>query len=159
MGYRTRAEPLSEERGALQVVRRLDRARPGAGGDAPEWDELPSGSTVHVSDDLRIVVSVSTETEIPHVLVEAPIPAGAEVFEDDQDYDWDDAWYHQREVRDDRVSVAVEALYFGTQEFRFRLRPTHPGAYHVMPARAFAMYAPDLRGASGEFILKVTHRE
>ena len=36
------------------------------------------------------------------------------------------------------------------QEFIFRARPTMPGEFHVMPARAFAMYDPDRQGSSEE---------
>ena len=67
------------------------------------------------------------------------------------------AWYGHREKRDDRVCVAAGELH-GENEFTFRLRATTPGEYSVLPAQAFAMYDPDRRGTSEEFLLRVADR-
>ena len=43
----------------------------------------------------------------------------------------------------------------GGQEFRFRLKATHPGTYRVAPARLWGMYEPDRQAWSRGFVLKV----
>ena len=89
-------------------------------------------------------------------MLECPLPAGAEPREN-RPGEWEDEnhdWYNRREIRDDRVCVATQLLA-REQEFVFRIRPTMCGEFHVMPARAFAMYDPDREGASAEFLLRV----
>jgi uncharacterized protein YfaS (alpha-2-macroglobulin family) len=37
----------------------------------------------------------------------------------------------------------------------YRLRAETPGIFHVMPARASAMYSPEIGGNSDEVIMKI----
>jgi hypothetical protein len=152
--YRSTAEHVAPERGALAVTRRFERAVLEKGGK--RWEHLESGSEVKVADEIRVVVTVRAPEAAEYVMVECPIAAGTEPrASESDDYDWWSSWYGRRELRDDKVCVAAASVGDGEHEFTFRLRPTLPGEYHVMPAVAFAMYETDKRGTSGEFVLRV----
>ncbi len=98
--------------------------------------------------------------DVSRLLIEAHIPAGTEAFAtESEEYDWDDSWYLRREIRDDRVVVAIgDMSEEDDEQFVFQLRPTIPGTYRVRPALAFPMYDPDRRAWSGSFVLKVLPR-
>jgi uncharacterized protein YfaS (alpha-2-macroglobulin family) len=38
------------------------------------------------------------------------------------------------------------------------MRTEVPGVFHALPASAFAMYAPEIRGSSGETVLRISER-
>src|SRR6516164_9049210 len=60
------------------------------------------------------------------------------------------------ELRDDRVSFFVRALARGKHSVSYRLRAEIPGKFSALPARASAMYAPELRGNSDEMKVAIT---
>ena len=59
------------------------------------------------------------------------------------------------EFRDERVAFFVQALDRGRHSVSYRLRAEIPGAFHALPARAQAMYAPELKGNSDEIKLVI----
>ncbi len=142
-------ENVPAARGAFEVERIFQRFT-GWKDDEKQWEDLPSGATVSPKDDLRVIVRVKAMEAQEYVMVEAPLPAGTEARDEESD-----GWYDRRELRDDRVSVAVGHLTDQVQAYTFRLKATVPGTYHVMPASAFAMYEPERKGRSSEFVLKV----
>ncbi len=155
--YYSQAESLAPGRGALVVARRFERAYVEEG--RQKWEILESGSEVAVGDEVRVGVTLRVREGTEYVMLECPIPAGAEAFPaDPEDPEVWGYWYGRREMRDDRACVAAHQLFGAVNEFTFRLRPTFPGEYHVMPASAFGMYAPNRRGTSGEFLLRVVDR-
>jgi alpha-2-macroglobulin len=89
------------------------------------------------------------------VLLDCPIPAGAEAVPNDLSEEWW-SWSGQQQIRDERVTQAFESLSRRGETLTFRLRATLPGSYHVLPAVAFEMYDPAKRGSSGEFQFRVT---
>ena len=60
------------------------------------------------------------------------------------------------ELRDDRVCFFVRQLARGKHSVSYRLRAEVPGRFSALPARAYAMYAPELKGNSDEIKLAVT---
>ena len=91
-----------------------------------------------------------------HLMIEDPIPAGAEQVESvgnlNLDYtgqDWSD-WYSSREFRDNRTVFFLD--YFdGDATFQYAMRVQVPGQFRVAPARAELMYRPSTQSntASG----------
>lgn len=156
--FYTTAETLAPSRGEEIVLsRRFERAVRGK--DEKKWEFLETGSEVSSADEIRVVLSLRAPHGAEFIMIESPLPAGTEAREDEpDDYEWWQSWYARREMRDDRVCVAAEHLLEEPREFTFRLRPTSPGEYHVMPARAYAMYDPSRQGTSGEFLLRVVDR-
>ena len=59
------------------------------------------------------------------------------------------------EFRDERVAFFVQALARGKHSVSYRLRAEIPGRFHALPARARAMYAPELRANSDEIQIGV----
>lgn len=54
------------------------------------------------------------------------------------------------ELRDTKAVFFITCLPQGVRALTYRLRAETPGRFHVLPARGYAMYAPELRGTSGE---------
>ena len=61
-----------------------------------------------------------------------------------------------REMRDDRVSFFVRWLGRGKHSISYRVRAEIPGKFSALPAKASAMYAPELKGNSDEIKLQIT---
>ena len=59
------------------------------------------------------------------------------------------------EFHDERVAFFTRTLARGTHSVSYRLRAEIPGKIHALPARAHAMYAPELRANSDEIQLQV----
>ena len=152
--YRTdadRAEPQPQE--IFKVWRRFERLY--RENDAIRTADLESGDQVDVDDELRVTTTIDSEGPAARVLMESPIPAGAEL----RPLDPDDLWEHDRmECQDDRVSVA-ESSFCERHQFQFRLRPILIGIYRVPPATALEMYNPANRGASPPFVLRIVDRD
>jgi uncharacterized protein YfaS (alpha-2-macroglobulin family) len=60
-----------------------------------------------------------------------------------------------RELRDNRVSFFVRWLARGKHSISYRLRAEIPGKFSALPAHAYAMYAPELKGNSDELKFNV----
>ena len=63
------------------------------------------------------------------------------------------------ELRDEKAVFFVEQLSRGSHSLSYQLRAEIPGRFSALPTKAFAMYAPELRGNSDEIKLGVTDRE
>lgn len=59
------------------------------------------------------------------------------------------------EFRDDRVSFFLRQLARGRHSVSYRVRAEIPGRFSALPARAYAMYAPELKGNSDEIKLQI----
>jgi uncharacterized protein YfaS (alpha-2-macroglobulin family) len=55
------------------------------------------------------------------------------------------------ELRDERVAFFITHLAQGTQVIRYVLRAETPGQYHALPARGYAMYAPEIAALADEW--------
>ncbi len=153
LGYHTKTEGLGAESGGpITVRRRFQRIAIEDG--AKVWQDMKSGDSVKPGEEVLVTVAASSSGMSKYVLLDAPIPAGTEAFPGDPEEDWW-AWSGERQIRDDRVTQAIESLGERDATVTFRLRATLPGVYHVMPASAFEMYDPAKRGSSEEFLLRV----
>ncbi len=63
------------------------------------------------------------------------------------------------ELRDDRVSLFVQRLARGTHSVSYRMRAETPGKFSALPTKAYAMYAPELKGNSNEIKIRVVDQE
>ena len=59
------------------------------------------------------------------------------------------------ELRDEKVAFFVRHLARGKHSISYRLRAEIPGQFSALPTRAYAMYAPELKGNSDEIKLRV----
>jgi alpha-2-macroglobulin len=94
-----------------------------------------------------------------HVMLEDPIPAGAEQLEQVGNLDltymnnsWTD-WYSSREFRD-RRTVFFFDRFDGDVKVQYAMRVQVPGQFVVAPARAELMYEPTTytNTATGRFV-------
>jgi uncharacterized protein YfaS (alpha-2-macroglobulin family) len=122
-----------------------------------KWKTSPLTGEIHSGDMLVVRLKLSG-AKARHLMVEDPIPAGAEQVENvgnlNLDYtsgsDWTD-WYSSREFRDNRTVFFLD--YFdGGATFQYALRVQVPGDFRVAPARAELMYraATQSNTASGK---------
>ncbi len=111
-------------------------------------------------------VTVETDRDTHYVMIEEPLPSGAEIASQDpaqltgdeaeRDYWWNWFWTHQT-VRDDRITFFTTELPQGTHEFVYLFRPDIPGHFLIPPTQAEEMYNPTQvfgQGASQELIVE-----
>jgi uncharacterized protein YfaS (alpha-2-macroglobulin family) len=140
----------------LNVTREYLRLRVVDDGGSPKWKLDPLSGDIH-SGDMLVVRLKLNGTKARHLMLEDPIPAGAEQVESvgnlNLDYssghDWSD-WYSSREFRDNRTVFFLD--YFdGSSTFQYAIRVQVPGQFRIAPARAELMYRPAVQSntASG----------
>jgi uncharacterized protein YfaS (alpha-2-macroglobulin family) len=110
-----------------------------------KWKTEPLSGEIH-SGDMLVVRLKLNGAKARHLMIEDPIPAGAEQVESvgnlNLDYttgrDWTD-WYSSREFRDNRTVFFLD--YFdGKATYQYAMRVQVPGQFRVAPARAELMY-------------------
>ncbi|MEN9265586.1 MAG: MG2 domain-containing protein [Thermostichales cyanobacterium BF4_bins_65] len=148
----TSARPVAPQAQGFQISRRYFLVRPG-GKASPLTGSVAPGSLVMAK------LTVTTDQPRRYVMLEDPLPSGAEVSSQSRpdgqmDYGWDWFWTEQT-VRDDRVTFFVTGLPAGTHEFIYVFRPEIPGTFQVNPALVEEMYDPQVFGSSGTDVLKV----
>ncbi|MGH7342014.1 MAG: MG2 domain-containing protein, partial [Candidatus Rokuibacteriota bacterium] len=83
-----------------------------------------------------------------YLMIEDPIPAGAELIERDDLYelspkpDWWRSWFTRRELRDDRAAIFQTFVERGPREYFYLMKITNAGRFRVSPARVQPMYQP-----------------
>jgi len=110
-----------------------------------KWKTEPLTGEIH-SGDILVVRLKLNGAKARHLMIEDPIPAGAEQVSSvgnlNLDYtsgqDWTD-WYSSVEFRDNRTVFFLD--YFdGDATFQYAMRVQLPGQFRVAPARAELMY-------------------
>ncbi len=131
----------------LNVTREYLRLKVVEDGYKLKWQTEPLRGEIR-SGDILVVRLKLNGAKARHLMIEDPIPAGAEQVESvgnlDLDYstghDWSD-WYSSREFRDNRTVYFLD--YFdGDSTFQYAMRVQVPGQFRVAPARAELMYRP-----------------
>jgi hypothetical protein len=166
--FRCDGEALRQSESGIDLGRVFQRFQPDERGGS--WVAIQPGDDVRIGESLRGVVTLRSERGLSHILLECPLPAGAEAIRyrrrTDEEYeawneaaDWRSADFCRRELHDDRVlAAAAEVLPYSPLTLIFGIRATHPGVYHVLPARVFEMYDPDRAAWSESFVLRVKDR-
>ncbi|MEN9238079.1 MAG: hypothetical protein Q6K80_07695, partial [Thermostichus sp. DG_1_6_bins_120] len=123
---------------------------------------LQAGDSVPAGEMLLARLTVVAAQDSHYVLIEDPLPSGAEITSQDPrlltgsepDYWWDWFWTHQ-ENREDRVAFFSTFLEKGSHEFVYLFRPEIPGQLQISPAFAEEMYTPGRYGRSSSHVLRV----
>lgn len=109
---------------------------------------MEDGDAIASGDRLRIRLHLRADHEVDFILVEDPRVAGAEPIEQlSGPFQSHGVWGH-REIRDDRTAFFVDTLREGEHVIEYEVVAESPGSFHVAPARALAMYLPDVAGNS-----------
>jgi len=125
-----------------------------------------------LGDVIRVDLTIIAPHDLYYVVVEDPLPAGAEAIDtglattsllamdptltrQQSRYWWWWRWYSRRELRDDRVVLFADSLPKGAYEFSYTMRATLPGDYHVIPTVATEFYFPEVFGRSSGRLLSI----
>jgi uncharacterized protein YfaS (alpha-2-macroglobulin family) len=116
--------------------------------------ELENLATLKSGDLVEVELEIDSKNDYEYLLFEDPKAAGFEAMLVRSGYNGNDLGAYM-ELRDDRVSFFVRQLARGKHSVSYRLRAEVPGKFSALPAKASAMYAPELRGNSDEMKLAI----
>jgi uncharacterized protein YfaS (alpha-2-macroglobulin family) len=125
-----------------------------------------------LGDVIRVDLTIIAPHDLYYVVVEDPLPAGAEAIDtglattsllamdptlnrQDSRYWWWWRWYSRSELRDEKVVLFADFLPKGTYEYSYTMRATLPGDYHVIPTLATEFYFPEVFGRSDGRLLSI----
>jgi alpha-2-macroglobulin len=112
------------------------------------FDNLKSGDLVEVE------LEIQSKNDYEYLLFEDMKPSGFEPMQTRSGYT-NTGLHAYTEFRDEKVCFFVRTLSRGKHSVSYRMRAETPGQFSVLPARASAMYAPELQGNSDEIKLRV----
>jgi len=119
----------------------------------------PLSGELQVGDVLAVRVTVGGN-EWRYLLVEDPIPSGAEFIERDDLYEfrqkpaWWEYWWTRREFHDDRAAF-FQTYFTRNHEYVYLLKIVNPGKFQVSPAIAQPMYQPSMLATSDAATIEV----
>jgi uncharacterized protein YfaS (alpha-2-macroglobulin family) len=144
---------------SLNISRDYFRLTPEQSGGKIVYQLDPLQGDVHVGDILAVRVTVSG-SEWRYLLMEDPIPAGAEFIQRDDLYElkqrpsWWESWFTRREFHDDRAAI-FQTYANGTHVYTYLLKVVNPGRFQVSPAMVQPMYQPSIQATSDAVTLEV----
>jgi len=112
-------------------------------------------------DLVAVRLSVFGGADERYLLVDDPLPAGAEVIERDELYEirgkpaWWRTWYERRELHDSHMTFYPWAVPKEGLEYVYLLRFTNAGVFRVAPARVEPMYRANHLSWSEPKVLEV----
>jgi uncharacterized protein YfaS (alpha-2-macroglobulin family) len=122
---------------------------------------VPLQGPVHVGELVMLRLTVSALRDQRYLIVDSPLPAGAEPVARDEVYDivpqppwWKLSW-SRRELRDSHALWFPWGLQDGPAVYSALIRFTNPGVYRLGAARVEAMYQPGRFRATEQVTLEV----
>jgi len=118
-----------------------------------KYDRVPleDGQSLKSGELVEVELVVTSKNDYEYLLFEDMKPAGFEADDVRSGYDYSSGMSIYREFHDERVALFARALPLGKHSLTYRLRAEVPGKFSALPAKAHAMYAPELRANSDEF--------
>jgi uncharacterized protein YfaS (alpha-2-macroglobulin family) len=119
----------------------------------------PLQGELHIGDVFAVRVAVGG-SEWRYLLMEDPIPAGAEFITRDDLYElkhrpsWWEYWFTRREFHDDRAAI-FQTYFSGRHEYVYLLKIVNPGKFQVSPAMVQPMYQPSIMATSDAAVVEV----
>lgn len=128
-----------------------------------------SDGKVKAGETILMKVYVEAPVSVPYIIVEAPLPSGGEVLQNDHheeemqgesggsviEGDWGSPWWTHQDILDDRIVFFGTSLPAGKSEFHTLLRMELPGTIQVNPVSLEGMYTKSVRAYSPLDSLKV----
>lgn len=105
-------------------------------------------------DLVEVELLIESKNDYEYIIFEDMKAAGFEPVEVRSGYT-DNAMRAYTEFRDEKVAFFVRSLARGKHSMSYRLRAEIPGKFSALPAKGYAMYAPELRGNSDEIKLRI----
>ncbi len=154
LDYYTGEETVAARGSAeLNLTREYFRLKVEDDNGSLKWKTEPLRGEIR-SGDMLVVRLKLNGSKARHLMIEDPIPAGAEQIESvgslnldhGSGHDWSD-WYSSREFRDNRTVFFID--YFdGDMTLQYAMRVQVPGDFRVAPARAELMYRPAIQSST-----------
>ena len=150
--------------GDLKITREYLRLRVSENENGKSsWKVEPMSGELR-SGDLIVVRLRLTGARAQYLMIEDPIPAGAEqianvsgIYLNYSTGQWTD-WYSNREFRDNRTAIFLN--YFdGDATFQYAMRVEVPGEFRVAPARAELMYQPTVQSNTGNDRMRILDKK
>jgi hypothetical protein len=154
--YSARAEYYSSDRQlqktgttSLNILRDYFRLAPSRAGEKIVYDLAPLDGPLASGDTIAVRLTV-TGTEWRYLMIEDPIPAGAEFIERDNSYElrerppWWEYFFTRRELHDNRMAIFQTYMPQGQHQYFYLLKVVNPGVFQVSPARVGPMYQSDV---------------
>ncbi|HEV7904983.1 MAG TPA: MG2 domain-containing protein [Pyrinomonadaceae bacterium] len=149
---------------ALKITREYLRLRVDEDSNGNmKWKTEPLTGELRSGDNIvsRLTIEGSPAA---YLLIEDPIPAGAEQVESVSGLNlnygengWSN-WYSAREFRDQRTVFFLN--YFGSKAtFQYAMRVQEPGDFRVAPARVELMYQPNVQSNTASGRLTILDRQ
>jgi uncharacterized protein YfaS (alpha-2-macroglobulin family) len=113
------------------------------------FDGLKSGDLVEVE------LEIESKNDYEYLIFEDMKPSGFEPMELRSGYT-NTGLRAYTEYRDEKVCFFVRHIARGKHSCSYRMRAETPGQFSALPARGYAMYAPELQGNSDEIKLRVS---
>ncbi len=120
---------------------------------------MPLSGEAQVGDVLAVHEAING-SPMRYLLLEDPIPAGAEFITNEDSYPIEkrpDAWYDwftRREFHDDRAAFFASD-FSGRQEVFYLIRVVNPGTFNISPSHVEAMYEPGVEASSDALHLNI----
>ncbi len=136
---------------SLNIARDYYRLAPQQKGEKIVYDLVPlnpASGDVHSGDVIAVRLSVNG-SDWRYLLIEDPIPAGAEFVQRDDLYelntkvDWWGFWFTRREFHDDHAAF-FQTYFSGHQQYVYLLKIVNPGKFRISPASVQPMYQPSI---------------
>jgi uncharacterized protein YfaS (alpha-2-macroglobulin family) len=165
----TLEDPIAHSGLEIKVVRKVYRlvkqdqivnvagARGQTVGQRIEHDRrelVTDDSSLKSGERVEVELEIESKNDYEYLMLEDYKAAGFEPLETRSGYNESTLGAYV-EFRDDRTVFFVRSLARGKQSVFYRMRAEIPGRFHALPARATAMYAPDLRANSDEIRLQI----
>jgi len=115
---------------------------------------IPNLATLKSGQLCEIELVIESKNDYEYLVFEDMKPAGFETVDLRSGYTGNEMGAYV-EFRDNRVVFFVSRLARGKHSVSYRMRAEIPGKFSALPARAWAMYAPELKANSDELKLKV----
>jgi uncharacterized protein YfaS (alpha-2-macroglobulin family) len=144
---------------SLNITRDYFRLAPENTGSKIVYRLDPLQGDLHVGDILAVRVTVGG-SEWRYLLMEDPIPAGAEFITREDLYElkerpnWWNSWFTRREFHDDRAAI-FQTYFNKQQQYVYLLKVVNPGKFQVSPAMVRPMYQPSIFATSDAILMEV----
>ncbi len=120
-----------------------------------EREPLDNWATLKSGDLVEIELEIESKNDYEYIIFEDMKAAGFEPVEVQSGYSDNKGMPAYREFRDEKVAFFVRALARGRHSMAYRMRAEIPGKFSALPTKAYAMYAPELKGNSDEIKLEI----
>ena len=144
---------------SLNLTRDYYKLQPVQNNGKTVYSLQPFNGTAQVGDVLAVHEAING-TPMRYLLLEDPIPAGAEFLANEDSYPidhrpggWYD-WFTRREFHDDHAAFFASE-FTGRQEIFYLIRIVNPGIFQISPARVAPMYQEGVQATSDALRLQV----